>query len=296
MPADETYYDILSVSKDASLQDITGAYRKLAKILHPDVCESPEAEELFKAVNEAYRILRDPEKRKEYDATLEAEQVLPQGKYYQGGRYRDPRTWYYSHTYTRAGRPKPGENIRAQRKKSAIPRIMQVLLFYLTLFMAVIILAQLFLMPLIEGVNARDARTAFTEGNRWIEEHEYQKAIESFQTATTRLPSFSEAWRAKGLTEVKKAEELSLLRRSDADEYYRSAIRSFSHLNPENIEDTAVIKSLAKAYFNTGERNKALIILRAAKDSHPWDNEISTLLQDINSGKFEQRSVIQPSA
>ena len=39
----ESYYEILNVDRDASSEEITASYRKLAKILHPDVCKSPEA-------------------------------------------------------------------------------------------------------------------------------------------------------------------------------------------------------------------------------------------------------------
>ena len=44
----ESYYEVLNVKRDASPEEITASYRKLAKVLHPDVCGSPEAEELFK--------------------------------------------------------------------------------------------------------------------------------------------------------------------------------------------------------------------------------------------------------
>ena len=63
----ESYYDILGVSKNASDKEIKKAYRNLARKYHPDVCKEEGAEEKFKQINEAYRVLSDKEARKQYD-------------------------------------------------------------------------------------------------------------------------------------------------------------------------------------------------------------------------------------
>ena len=69
MTRTKDYYKILGVSKDASPEDIKKAFRKLALKYHPDKNKgNKEAEEKFKEVNEAYAVLSDPKKRKEYDA------------------------------------------------------------------------------------------------------------------------------------------------------------------------------------------------------------------------------------
>ena len=64
----QDYYETLGVSRDASQEQIHAAYRKLARKYHPDINKSSDAEDKFKHIGEAYEVLRDPEKRKRYDA------------------------------------------------------------------------------------------------------------------------------------------------------------------------------------------------------------------------------------
>ena len=70
----KNYYEILEVSKNASKEIIEKAYKVLAKKYHPDLQQESErkkAEEKMKIINEAYEILSDDEKRKNYDIELE---------------------------------------------------------------------------------------------------------------------------------------------------------------------------------------------------------------------------------
>src|SRR5437867_5117950 len=61
------YYQVLGVPRTASEQEIKKAFRALARELHPDVSEAPDAEERFKEVVEAYEVLSNAERREVYD-------------------------------------------------------------------------------------------------------------------------------------------------------------------------------------------------------------------------------------
>jgi curved DNA-binding protein len=79
------YYDTLGVSRGAPAEEIKRAYRKLARKFHPDVSKEKNAEAKFKDVQEAYEVLKDPEKRASYDQL---------GRDYRPGQqFRPPPGW-----------------------------------------------------------------------------------------------------------------------------------------------------------------------------------------------------------
>src|SRR5579864_2539938 len=79
------YYKILGLERTASAEQIKTAYRRLARKFHPDVSKEPNAEARFKEVQEAYEVLKDPEKRAAYD------QLGSEWK--SGQQFRPPPDW-----------------------------------------------------------------------------------------------------------------------------------------------------------------------------------------------------------
>ena len=79
------YYEVLGVARGADAPVVKRAYRKLARKYHPDVSKERNAENKFKEVQEAYEVLRDPEKRAAYDQL---------GRDYRPGQqFRPPPDW-----------------------------------------------------------------------------------------------------------------------------------------------------------------------------------------------------------
>ena len=79
------YYQVLGVGRGAGADELKRAYRKLARKFHPDVSKEKNAENRFKEVQEAYEVLRDPEKRAAYDQL---------GRDYRPGQqFRPPPDW-----------------------------------------------------------------------------------------------------------------------------------------------------------------------------------------------------------
>src|SRR5436190_20812671 len=73
------YYAVLGVPRGASQEEITRAFRKLARQYHPDVDKSASALQKFKEINEAHEVLKDPEKRGKYDQFGEHWKTAGQG-------------------------------------------------------------------------------------------------------------------------------------------------------------------------------------------------------------------------
>jgi molecular chaperone DnaJ len=126
--AKRDYYQVLGVSKDASKDALKSAYRTLALKYHPDRNKSPEAEARFKEISEAYAVLSDDEKRKQYDMFGHAGigQRYSQEDLFRGvnfnevfrdlgfgfGGFNSIFDMFFSSQQTRPGGPQRGANLR----------------------------------------------------------------------------------------------------------------------------------------------------------------------------------------
>ncbi len=102
------YYKILGVERAATADQIKTAYRRLARKYHPDVSKEPNAEARFKEMQEAYEVLKDPEKRAAYD------QLGSEWK--SGQQFRPPPDWGSGFEFS--GRP-GGAGARGGRARGA---------------------------------------------------------------------------------------------------------------------------------------------------------------------------------
>lgn len=99
------YYKILGVTRTATAEDIKKSYRRMARKYHPDVSKEKDAEQKFKELQEAYEVLKDPEKRAAYD------QLGSDWK--SGQKFRPPPDWASGFEFSGGTRSRSAGGARA---------------------------------------------------------------------------------------------------------------------------------------------------------------------------------------
>jgi molecular chaperone DnaJ len=115
MPPRNDYYAILGVSRNADVQEIKRAYRRLARELHPDLNPDPATQERFKEVTAAYEVLSDPQKRRMYDSGMDP--LAAGGGAGAGFDFSDLMDAFFGQSAPRGPRP------RRQRGQDALIRV-----------------------------------------------------------------------------------------------------------------------------------------------------------------------------
>lgn len=111
------YYALLGVDPSATAEELKKAYRRLARQLHPDVNDAPDAAERFKEVSIAYEVLSDPQKRSTYDRGGDPLSGSSGGGFAQGFNFDDIMDAFFGQSGSR------GPRSRVQRGQDALVRL-----------------------------------------------------------------------------------------------------------------------------------------------------------------------------
>lgn len=184
------YYSILGVSQSSSAQEIKRAYRKLAITYHPDKNPDPNAETIFKVINEAYDVLSDPGKKNIYDL----KQQNPFGEIPQTEnqpKHRDPR---YRPVRNKVYRKSERENLR-ELMTEYLPIAQRITLFC---FLLTICLLIDYVLPLRESnelISRTSTRTVYSRNASttwWVIETSNGKRVDlPFGASDIALPGQS---------------------------------------------------------------------------------------------------------
>jgi curved DNA-binding protein CbpA len=252
-----TYYELLQVSKDAPAKAVKRAYYKLSREFHPDrffrrelSTYKPKLEQVFAKVNEAYRVLSEPESREDYDASIFAKEVGQTGQLSMATH----EVTFSSQLPLRRAR-EPGQ-VQSKRKKASTPAFLKKAQKDLT-------------------DRLRKARKAFLMGQRKYEGGEFEEAAGLFQRAMMLDPKNKEAGDKFRLSLERgrnsKAEEHWLRgQESIQREQYQEAAGHFS-------ESVACKPTKGKYYFSFGRlvwehtmrHRTAIELLRTAVEKEP---------------------------
>jgi len=218
MSAKRDYYEVLGVTKSASIDELKIQYRKLALKFHPDRNQHADTQEHFKEISEAYAVLSDIKKRQLYDAYGHAgvngrysNQDIFQGVQ-RGGGFDSNDVWgwrnkgsalYFLGKYDEAIKCYD-ESIKIDPSNPVVWNNKGLALYYLGKFDEAIASYEHAI-----TIDPSDADAWNSKGNSLNSLKKYEEAILAYEHAITIDPSDADAWNSKGnsLNSLKKYEE-----------------------------------------------------------------------------------------
>lgn len=190
------YYEILGVSRNAGQKEIKAAFKKLAVKYHPDKTRNdPDDENVFKKVNEAYQVLSDPEKKRQYDRRLEYEYFFSRNSSYNATRVRN-----YSHK-TKTGFDFESHGQHYQKKTYYEPRGRTATDY----FVAFIFMTLVGIGFLIFGffMNKYSAKQEYKKAEAAFEQNNYYEAMKQLNNALMHHDEFGKAYLKRGMLYLK---------------------------------------------------------------------------------------------
>jgi tetratricopeptide (TPR) repeat protein len=262
-----TYYHILGVKDDATVDEIAAAYRKKIKQWHPDVCRHPEAEEKMKELNKAAELLLDPVRRKDYDTFLAHELSLFR-KATSWGRKDQPEN---AHLHSPAHDASSSEYVRKRRPAAhKSPWITQRTIRFAAGFCAagfvllVLVFAGLIAIttpdvprgvsphspvpaPVVSAISSGRAEPSLDEGDDLFTAGDYEGALRLYDAVIAKNPDLAlkEVWYNRGIAQ-------------NVLGHYRDASQSFDRALALSPGDSLALAQKGAALKGLGRYEEAL--------------------------------------
>lgn len=301
-----TYYHILGIKSNATVDEIAAAYRRKIKEWHPDVCRHPDAEEKMREVNEAAEVLLDPCRRKKYDASFARELSL----------FRNLKAWKIDDQpiHTQADEPahdhpfsEPVKKRRAAAHKSqfASQRIRYAAGFCAAGFVfLVLVLVGLTVITSPGGgqsvtqfspnpslttldTSTGNAQMAIEQGDELFESGDYEGALRVYDAVIARNPDIpnKEVWYNRGIA-------LNFLG------YYRDASESFDRVLSISPDDSLAQAQKGASLLSLGRYEDALgytdrALAGSSNSAWIWNNRAIAL---TNLGQQKEARAAQDNA
>lgn len=286
------YYKIMGVDKNASFDEIKQAYHRLARKYHPDISKEPLAESKFKEINEAYEVLKAPQKRAVYNASFKV--VLPYSyawfaakkntlRHTTAQRYAKKKATKRAQFLGRIKNKAPTHVRMHTFEESSMKPIKKILVVLMSLLFLVLVAVIVFFSneQFNSGQDYQQIRQSIQQGDATA-----ISALEGSDTETQKQILQGE--------QVKKALVNFYLQQADRPilaqlEIYDESVSSFI------LNDDDVYRTLKAYYFpqigsliKEHHFDKALSLLETFKNKYPLNKELSLKYEEIKNLKQQR--------